>query len=179
MRAEETRNDGGGYGAVRSELPLDRLEPYLREHVAGFKGPIEVKQFNVRQRSLAPVRLWENNHETRHNTSDEQFGQSNPTYLLISPSHRLVLRRQPSGALLSPTAHRIDREYLILDAINTYNRTLSDQDTDRKIPVPKVYCLCMDKDVVGAGFYVMEFLEGRIFTDVRMPASNPEERRAL
>lgn len=47
MGAQEQPNDGGGYGAVRSELPLERLEPYLREHVTGFKGPLEVKQFNV------------------------------------------------------------------------------------------------------------------------------------
>jgi len=37
----------------------------------------------------------------------------------------------------------------------------------------------MDKAVVGAGFYVMEFLDGRIFTDVRMPACSADERTAL
>jgi aminoglycoside phosphotransferase (APT) family kinase protein len=38
--------------------------------------------------------------------------------------------------------------------------------------------LCEDKDVVGAAFYVMEFLKGRIFQDVRMRQIDKEERRA-
>jgi hypothetical protein len=44
--------------------------------------------------------------------------------------------------------------------------------------VPEVYALCMDKDVVGAGFYVMEFLEGRVFQNIFMKEVNDEDRRA-
>jgi aminoglycoside phosphotransferase (APT) family kinase protein len=36
----------------------------------------------------------------------------------------------------------------------------------------------MDKDVVGAGFYVMEFLEGRVFQNIFMKEVNDEDRRA-
>jgi len=80
---------------------------------------------------------------------------------------------------LSPTAHRIDREYLILEAINKYNSSLNDKDQDvRGVPVPTVYALCMDKEVVGAGFYVMEFLEGRVFQNIFMKEVNDEDRRA-
>lgn len=46
------------------------------------------------------------------------------------------------------------------------------------MPIPRVYCLCEDKEVVGAAFYVMEFLKGRIFQDVRMEQVGAEERRA-
>lgn len=88
-----------------------------------------------------------------------------------------MLRRQPSGKLLSPTAHRIDREYLILSHLNQYNDGLGDKASELGVPVPKVYCLCMDPSVVGSGFYVMEYLEGRIFTDVRMPSLPESERR--
>ena len=35
----------------------------------------------------------------------------------------------------------------------------------------------MDQTVVGAGFYVMEFVKGRIFQDVRMTELDPEQRR--
>jgi aminoglycoside phosphotransferase (APT) family kinase protein len=110
--------------------------------------------------------------------SNTDKSQSNPTYLLKTPSEPYVLRRAPSGPLLSPTAHRIDREYLILDALNTYNASLTAGDRlTRGIPVPKVYCLCMDKDVVGSGFYIMEFIQGRIFQDVRMKGLTNNERR--
>ena len=91
--------------------------------------------------------------------------RSNPTYLLITPSKSYVLRRQPSGQLLSKTAHRIDREYLILSSLAKYNNTLSMDERERHgVPVPEVYCLCMDSSVIGAGFYVMEFIKGRIFS---------------
>ncbi|KAK8849604.1 hypothetical protein IAR55_004939 [Kwoniella newhampshirensis] len=136
---------------VRSALPLDKLVPYLEDNIEGFRGPVEVKQF--------------------------KFGQSNPTYLLTpsSPSRSFVLRRAPSGPLLSPTAHRVDREYLVLSALNTYNDKV---DQDRRVPVPKVYVLCEDKDVAGASFYVMEYMKGRVFTDVRMKELPRDERWA-
>jgi aminoglycoside phosphotransferase (APT) family kinase protein len=84
-----------------------------------------------------------------------------------------VLRRAPSGPLLSPTAHRVDREFTILAALNAYNKT-----TNSKVPVPEVFCLCMDVEVIGASFYVMDFIKGRIFQDVRMPSIDHEQRRA-
>ena len=36
----------------------------------------------------------------------------------------------------------------------------------------------MDKGVVGAGFYVMEFLEGRVFQNIFMKEVNDQDRRA-
>jgi hypothetical protein len=68
---------------------------------------------------------------------------------------------------------------LILEAINKYNTSLGQGDRgERGVPVPEVYALCMDKDVVGAGFYVMEFLEGRVFQNIFMKEVNDEDRRA-
>ncbi|CEN59793.1 hypothetical protein ASPCAL02237 [Aspergillus calidoustus] len=99
------------------------------------------------------------------------FGQSNPTYLLTSSSptkSRFVLRKKPPGKLLSKTAHQVEREYRILHAL---------RDTD--VPVPKVYVLCEDVDVIGTAFYVMEFLDGRFITDPLMPGVNPGERREM
>lgn len=67
--------------------------------------------------------------------------------------------------------------------MNKYNRTLdaSSYGGDYKlhpdsVPVPQVYCLCEDKSVVGTNFYIMEFVAGRIFTDVRMLDIPKEER---
>ncbi|KAI7902361.1 kinase-like domain-containing protein [Cokeromyces recurvatus] len=102
--------------------------------------------------------------------SQFQFGQSNPTYLLKDGNQQqYVLRKKPPGTLLSSTAHAIEREYRILYALGTQ--------TD--VPVPKVYVLCEDCDVIGTAFYVMEFLKGRIFEDCRMLDLPFEERKAL
>jgi aminoglycoside phosphotransferase (APT) family kinase protein len=84
-------------------------------------------------------------------------GQSNPTYRLRAGSGDYVLRRKPPGVLL-PSAHAVDREYRVMRAL---------ADTD--VPVPRVYVLCEDDAVIGSAFYVMEFLDGRIFWDQRLP----------
>ncbi|BEI84031.1 hypothetical protein CcaverHIS002_0406350 [Cutaneotrichosporon cavernicola] len=143
--------DGTVVGALRAPLDLSKLVPYLEQNVDGFQGPVEPKQFG--------------------------FGQSNPTYLLETPSKKYVLRRAPLGKLLSKTAHRVDREFVILNALNQYNARLPPQSA-RRVPVPEVYALCMDPEVAGAPFYLMEFIKGRIFTDVRMQSLPREERDA-
>ncbi|RKP39775.1 kinase-like domain-containing protein, partial [Dimargaris cristalligena] len=95
------------------------------------------------------------------------LGQSNPTYLIQDASDRkYVLRKKPAGTLLTKSAHAIEREYRILSALG--------QHTD--VPVPKVYCLCEDIGVIGTPFYVMEFLEGRIFSDFHLPTIPSAER---
>lgn len=78
-------------------------------------------------------------------------GQSNPTYRITSASGRLVVRKKPHGTLLR-SAHQVEREYRVLKALS---RT--------PVPVPVVHALCTDDTVIGTPFYVMEFLEGRVF----------------
>ena len=78
------------------------------------------------------------------------------------------MREKPPGKLLSKTAHQVDREYRILHAL---------EHTD--VPVPKTYCLCEDDSVVGTAFYVMSFLDGRIFEDPALPDVTPEDRRNM
>ncbi|KAL2020667.1 hypothetical protein VTK56DRAFT_8063 [Thermocarpiscus australiensis] len=97
------------------------------------------------------------------------FGQSNPTYQLTSADgKRYVLRKKPPGKLLSKTAHKVEREYRIISAL---------AGTD--VPVPKAYCLCEDESVLGTPFYIMEFLDGRIFEDPVIPSVLPDHRRAI
>ncbi|KAI1976535.1 hypothetical protein LOZ53_006031 [Ophidiomyces ophidiicola] len=97
------------------------------------------------------------------------FGQSNPTYLLTaSDGQQLVLRKKPPGRLLSRTAHRVDREYQIIHALHK---------TD--VPVPEAICLCEDDSIIGTAFYIMEFLNGRIFTDPSIPDVSPADRKAI
>lgn len=99
----------------------------------------------------------------------EQFkgGQSNPTYLIRANGKRYVLRRKPPGKLL-PSAHAVDREYRVITALAK---------TD--VPVAKTYALCTDDSVIGTAFYIMDYVDGRIFWDPRLPDMTPAQRRAI
>ncbi len=119
----------------------DPLQEYMLSHVEGFHGPLAVRQF--------------------------RGGQSNPTYLLESPSGKYVLRRKPPGKLLK-SAHAVDREYRVISALYAAD-----------YPVPRPYVLCKDEEIVGTMFFIMEFVEGRIYWDLDLPDSDPGERRAI
>ncbi len=82
-----------GTKEVMAQLRFDEtaLANYLKAHLPGFEGPLNVKQF--------------------------KGGQSNPTYFLETPSRKYVLRRKPPGKLL-PSAHAVDREYTVIKALN-------------------------------------------------------------
>ncbi len=98
-------------------------------------------------------------------------GQSNPTFLLITSGpgggKRYVMRKKPPGQLLA-SAHQVDREYRVMKAL-----------AGTGVPVPHMYALCEDDSIIGTAFYVMEYLEGRVFRDSVIPESNEAERRAL
>ena len=94
-------------------------------------------------------------------------GQSNPTYLLRTESGSYVLRRKPPGKLLK-SAHAVDREFKVISALYASG-----------FPVPRPYVLCEDDEVIGTTFYVMEFVEGRIFWELDLPGMAPDERAAI
>jgi aminoglycoside phosphotransferase (APT) family kinase protein len=94
-------------------------------------------------------------------------GQSNPTYLLETPARRYVLRRKPPGKLL-PSAHAVDREYRVIGALRAEG-----------FPVAEPLVYCADESVAGTPFYVMGFVDGRVFWEPQMPSSSPEERTAV
>jgi aminoglycoside phosphotransferase (APT) family kinase protein len=94
-------------------------------------------------------------------------GQSNPTYQLVTPGQTYVMRRKPPGKLL-PSAHAVDREFRVISALHPIG-----------FPVARPYGLCVDEDVIGTMFYVMEMVEGRILWDQSLPAYEPAERHAI
>ena len=122
-------------------LDAARLERYLSTNVAGFAGPLAVRQF--------------------------KGGQSNPTYLLETPARGYVLRRKPPGKLL-PSAHAVDREYRVIRALHAQG-----------FPVAEPLAYCSDESVAGTPFYVMDYVDGRVFWEPQMPGSNPAERVAV
>ncbi len=124
-------------------LSLDTaaLEAWSKTHLPALGGPITASKFSG--------------------------GQSNPTYLLDTPSGRFVLRRKPPGVLLK-SAHAVDREYRVQKAL---------ADTD--VPVPKMHALCEDDSVIGSAFYIMDHVEGRNFDQPSLPEIAPENRAPL
>jgi aminoglycoside phosphotransferase (APT) family kinase protein len=99
-------------------------------------------------------------------------GRSNLTYRLTFPGparpSRLVLRRPPLGHVL-PTAHDMAREYRVISALNG---------TD--IPVATPVAFCSDTDVIGAPFYVMEYVDGLVLrTREQAALISPDQARQI
>ena len=118
-----------------------KLATWLEANVEGYEGPLEVRQF--------------------------KGGQSNPTYQLVTPGKKYVMRRKPPGELLK-SAHAVDREFRVISALYPLG-----------YPVARPYALCEDEDVAGTMFYIMDNVEGRILWDGTLPDSSPPERRAI
>ncbi len=91
-------------------------------------------------------------------------GQSNPTYLVETPLRRYALRRKPPGKLL-PSAHAVDREYRVISALFRQG-----------FPVAEPLAYCAEETVIGTAFFVMAYVEGRVFWEPQMPASTIAER---
>ena len=89
-----------------------------------------------------------------------QGGRSNLTYIVTDGSGRWVVRRPPLGHVL-PTAHDMGREYRVISALG-----------GTAVPVPGALSHCADTEVLGAPFYVMEYVAG-------IPYRTEDELRAL
>jgi len=129
--------------AAPSDFGFDaaRLDSFLKEALRGLRGPARIERI--------------------------AGGQSNPTFFVSYDDRRLVVRKQPPGALL-PSAHAIDREYRVIRALMA---------TDAPVPPALVYC--DDRSIVGTPFYVMERVEGRVFHDCALPGVAPADRNAM
>src|SRR6185503_5509052 len=140
-QAREQANTGTDLVPEAQRFDEASLDRWMKANVAGYQGPLEVRKF--------------------------KGGQSNPTYQLITPTKKYVLRRKPPGKLL-PSAHAVDREYRIIAALHPTG-----------FPVAKPYLLCEDESVIGTIFYVMDCVEGRIYWGPLLPDQTPEQRRAI
>src|SRR5262249_24813364 len=74
---------------------------------------------------------------------------------------------KPPGKLL-PSAHAVDREFRVIAAL-----------AKQAFPVAEPVIYCADESVTGTAFYVMGFVEGRVFWNPEMPGSNPADRAAV
>jgi aminoglycoside phosphotransferase (APT) family kinase protein len=95
-------------------------------------------------------------------------GRSNLTYAVTDGTDRWVLRRPPLGHVL-PTAHDMAREHKVLAALSRAG-----------FPAPAPVRLCTDPSVIGAPFYLMEHVDGRIYREVAdLEAIGPEAMHRL
>jgi aminoglycoside phosphotransferase (APT) family kinase protein len=94
-------------------------------------------------------------------------GQSNPTYFLDFGARRFVLRKKPAGKLL-PSAHAVDREFRVQGALARSG-----------VPVAPMVLYHGEPDIVGTAFYLMERVEGRIFSESSLKDVARHERRAM
>ena len=129
----------------RLKFDLQALANYMREHVEGFpaEGELTASQF--------------------------KGGQSNPTFKLSIGGQHYVMRSKPGpAAKLLPSAHAIEREYRVMDALHKAG-----------LPAARQYALCTDESVIGRAFFIMEFVEGRVLWDQALPGMEPAERGAI
>lgn len=128
--------------AERMKVDLDALSAYMHAHVQGFQGHLQIEQF--------------------------KGGQSNPTFKLTSADQHYVLRTKPApAAKLLPSAHAIDREFRVMDALSKAG-----------FPAARQYALCEDESVIGRAFYIMQFVDGRVLWDQSLPGMSKEDRAA-
>ena len=143
MTAQPEANPGARLVDVVHPFDVAGLARWMSAHVPGFSGAatdLAVEQF--------------------------QGGQSNPTYRVSSQGSCYILRRKPPGKLL-PSAHAIDREYRVMQAL-----------AGSEVPVPKMFGLCEDPEVIGTAFYLMEYISGRILWDPALPGMTAAARGA-
>ena len=125
----------------RYPLDVEAVSKYLKPRMDGFDGPLEATKF--------------------------ESGQSNPTFLLTTPTNNYVLRRKPPGILLK-SAHAVDREFRVQKAL---------AGTD--VPVAKMHHLCEDDSVIGSSFYIMDHISGRNFDEPTLGDLNNADRTSV
>jgi aminoglycoside phosphotransferase (APT) family kinase protein len=75
-------------------------------------------------------------------------GHSIETFRIGRSGSTWILRRPPHGAFL-PSAHDVGREHTVLRGL-----------ADTPVRAPKPLLMCDDDSIIGAPFYVMEYIDG-------------------
>ena len=137
-----------------------------QEQFSGTRGVREAHRFDTRRlESYLRTRLPE--FEGPLTVRQFKGGQSNPTYLLQTAGDSYVMRRKPPGRLLR-SAHAVDREFRVISALHRAG-----------FPVPQPYLLCKDEAIVGTMFFIMAYVEGRIFWNLDLPGLERQECSAI
>jgi aminoglycoside phosphotransferase (APT) family kinase protein len=141
----------------------ERLAGWLNDHITG--GPVELTgiQLIAGGRSNLTYRLTVS--ESTGAEGADGPGAEGAEGSAAGGSRLLVLRRPPLGHVL-PTAHDMSREYRVLSAL-----------AGTPVPVAPLVAACTDDEVIGAPFYLMEYVPGVVLR-TRADTENLTEAQA-
>ena len=95
-------------------------------------------------------------------------GRSNLTYHVSDGTHHWILRRPPLGHVVA-TAHDMGREYRVMSALQ-----------GSEVPVPVTRARCDDPSLIGAPFYVMDRVDGRVVrSTTELATFDPDDARTV
>lgn len=96
-------------------------------------------------------------------------GHSNVTYLIEREGTPPLVLRRPPRPPIPPSAHDVVREARLLRALS-----------GSVARVPRVLAVCAEQDVIGAPFYIMEFIPGCVIVaSVPTALDLPAQRRRI
>lgn len=149
-RSSSSQRISGYFSYREMILAQARLLQYLRNNLDGFPrvSSLRILQFTHGQSN--PTYLLEVINAITSRLVCTRSGELCALRLLVSTQAgdwKLVLRKKPPGQVLS-SAHAVDREYAVLQALQGSN-----------VPVPRARLLCKDAEVIGTPFYVMDFVQ--------------------
>ncbi|WP_374630883.1 phosphotransferase [Ferrovibrio sp.] len=95
-------------------------------------------------------------------------GTAAPTFLLHSPGMNTVLRKRQVAKKGSSLAESIERDFQLLGALHQSG-----------LPMGSPKLVCTDDSVIGAPFYLLDFVAGRNFRDPTLPGMDAKQRQAI
>lgn len=159
--ADMLRGDSDAYrGHAEEQLPIAPLAAYLYAELPELRDAFDIPATGGGQ-DVPAIGAGQNGEIT---VAQFTSGYSNLTYLVGIGAHKVVLRRPPHGANIA-TAHDMGREVRVLTGLaKVYAH------------VPRMLLYCQDASIIGAPFYLMQFLQGVVLRadDAMRPAIPPE-----
>lgn len=92
---------------------------------------------------------------------------ASPAFMLHSPGRNFVLRKRSQPKKGCSMAESIERDFSLLRALH-----------DAGLPIGQPQLACTDDSVIGAPFYLLDYVPGRHFRDPNLPGMDAKQRHA-
>ena len=178
-RKQERGDQGQATTAVRQSFDISNFSRWMAEESNLKESLVSLSSSSARSVASFLSTVTTASLAQKLDVKQFGFGQSNPTYLIqikVDNGSRgifsAVLRKKPNK-IAHASAHALHREFRVLKAIQIHNQL----HRHLQVPVPTPYVYCKDASVIGAEFYLMEYVQGRIFTDASLPGLTKKDRQ--